>query len=317
MILPFQSVLSCDRTPFTLLPSSPKFILVDISFCLCKGMLYIFNAVISVQHSQASSCQKKRGLQRLVLGIKKWMHYFSFDCLIIICMCVRRQRTNTCTTIWVNVLMDVLFIIKRSVKCSFLFLIVFESDQNFVAANLKMYVEGQTSEDLNFEAPGLNNGLELLSQFMYIGGLPNDFPIEKFTQKWVSKTLCCFHFWSSLPPLLSLWLPLLLSLCSFLSMLQTFSFISLRLSVCFFRKLSFSQLFLEPGLLNSTYFKGLMTFKFQGRSRVKNRKLSFFWPFWSWSFDTSNTSKVSWPPDMGRAWLTVVEFQDHSGVMFG
>ncbi|KAK7100471.1 laminin subunit alpha-2-like isoform X2 [Littorina saxatilis] len=54
-------------------------------------------------------------------------------------------------------------------------------------ANLKMYVEGQTSEDLNFEAPGLNNGLELLSQFMYIGGLPNDFPIEKFTQKDVKQ----------------------------------------------------------------------------------------------------------------------------------
>ena len=62
-----------------------------------------------------------------------------------------------------------------------------------VAALLQTFVDGQQKERINFQASGPNTGLEIMGQSLYIGGLPDSFPLNRFTQK-------------SVPPfLLSLW----------------------------------------------------------------------------------------------------------------
>ena len=62
-----------------------------------------------------------------------------------------------------------------------------------VAALLQTFVDGQQKERINFQASGPNTGLEIMGQSLYIGGLPDSFPLNRFTQK-------------SVPPfLVSLW----------------------------------------------------------------------------------------------------------------
>ena len=59
-----------------------------------------------------------------------------------------------------------------------------------VAALLQTFVDGQQKERISFQASGPNTGLEIMGQSLYIGGLPDSFPLNRFTQKSVPPFWC-------------------------------------------------------------------------------------------------------------------------------
>lgn len=61
-------------------------------------------------------------------------------------------------------------------------------DREKLDAVLNTYIESQTKEIISFTAPGPQDGLEIMGQDLYIGGLPDSYPIDKFLYKTQNKS---------------------------------------------------------------------------------------------------------------------------------